>query len=299
MFRVCHGREEGLEPLLEPLKRFGLPATMFVETLQCIYFDVAPMQRVVERIRSVPRMDVQLHVHPCWLNFRHDDWARRLDTEKTHDSMAGRGAELKAIVAEACHYFVRVGGSMPLAMRTGNLSVDLNVYAAQAGVGIPLASSVGLAMQPSTDEELRHYGGLFRHHGVVEVPVTSFRAVGIRGGQDKLLTVAGNSLWQLRALLNWAYERQQGPVVILTHASEMADSPGLITPPVFEPLRRNQRRWASLCEYLAVNEERFDVCSFAEAWPRWQDSAQKSMSPYQAGLSAPMSQALAKFGLTN
>lgn len=297
VYRLCSGHEEGLPPLLEPLRRFGLPATFFVESLQCIYFGLDPMRRVVERLRQVSEMDLQLHVHPCWLNFSEADWPTRVKTHGTHDSMAGRGAELDGIIAQAQDFFYKLTGQQALALRTGNLSVDLDVYAAQAKNGIPLASSVGTALAPSPDAVLRQYGGLLRHEGVVEIPVTSFKALGPRGPMDKLLTLAGNSLWQIRNLLDWAYENQAGPIVVLTHASEMADSPGLVSPPVFAALRRNQRRWERLCEHLSRNPDRFNVCSFAQAWPQWQQRPAQAMNAYDAGFAAPVSQVLAKMGV--
>ena len=297
VYRLCSGREEGLQPLLEPLQRFGLPATFFVESLQCIYFGLDPMRRVVDRLRRVPQMDLQLHVHPCWLNFREADWPVRVKDHGTHDAMAGRGAELDGIIAEAHNFFYQLTGQQALAMRTGNLSVDLAVYAAQARNGIPLASSIGTALQASPDAVLRQYGGLLRHEGVVEIPVTSFKALGPRGPMDKLLTLAGNSLWQICNLLDWAYETQAGPIVVLTHASEMADSPGLVSPPVFSPLRRNQRRWELLCKHLNGNRDRFNVCSFAQARPQWQQQPARVMNAFDGGIAAPISQMLAKVGV--
>ena len=297
VFRMQHDREEGLLPLVEPLQRFGLPATFFIETMQSIHFDFAPMQSVAERLRQIPGMDMQLHLHPCWLNFRGTDWPAGIKQLRTNDMMAGRGDKALAIIEEARDRFREITGQTPLALRTGNLSVDMNVYEAQAKAGIPLASNIGLAMAPSPDVALRQYGGLFCLHGVVEVPVTSFREAGLRGRRNKLLTLTGNSLWQLRRVLQWAYDNQQGPVVILTHVSEMAASPGLVTPPVFTARRNNQRRWALLCEYLSQSSHQYQVCSFMQGWDGWKQATEHRMPAMDAGLAGPASKVLARLGL--
>src|ERR1700730_15771144 len=67
------GRDEGLGFILETLARFGATATFFIETLQIFYFGDAPMGSIAERIAAAGH-DLQLHLHPCWLQFRRADW---------------------------------------------------------------------------------------------------------------------------------------------------------------------------------------------------------------------------------
>lgn len=295
VFRVVDGREQGLAALLAPLVEFGLPATMFVETLQCIHFGQDPMRRVVERIMATPRMDLQLHVHPCWLNFRSADWAAQVKRKKTNDLMAGRGvANVTPILEEAMSLFQELVGRKPLALRTGSLSVDMDVYAAQARLGVPLASSVGVAVQRPAEPELHLFSGLARRHGVVEVPVTTFKNW---RGRPKLLTLAGNSFHQIQTVLELCRGQGSGPLVILTHASEMADSPGLVTPPRFRSLPNNQRRWRNLCRYLATNQDRYAVRSFSQAWASWQAAPEKTFDPVRTGFRGAATELLRHVGL--
>lgn len=294
VFRPANGVSEGLAALLAPLRDYGLPSTMFVETLQRIHFGPGPMREVVSRIEAVPGADIQLHVHPCWLNFRHADWRSRVKQGATHDQMAGRGVDAAAILQEAVDNFVEIVGRRPLALRTGNLSVDMDVYAAQMKLGIPLASSVGFALEPSPDPELHLHGGLARRCGVVEVPVTSFKTWSRR---EKLLTLEGNSFRQLLWVLDRCHAQQSGPVVILTHASEMAASIGDGMPPRYKALPANQKRWRSLCQYLANNADRFVVRSFSEAWEDWQRSCERPVAAMQASLGAELSHWLSWVGM--
>jgi hypothetical protein len=286
----------GLDALLEPLVRHGLPITAFVETLQCHHFGLGEMAGVVDRLRATSLVDLQLHLHPCWREFRHPDWPARVKTTPRNDDMARRGAQARTIIDEATGFFRELTGTAPLALRTGGLSVDRDVCRAQLAAGIPLASSVGRAYAPSPDPELRAYAGLLRCEGVTEAPVTSFRARGPRGPYDKLLTVAGNALGQIEQVLQWHRHTGTGPVVLLTHTSELAPVRGLRSPPLFDADRRVQRRWAALCEYLARRDDQFEVVSFAGAWPRWQQRASAVAAPLQGGFAVPLRQLLARAG---
>src|SRR5258708_11623478 len=67
------GQEHGLGFLLDCLQRHGLTATFFVECLNAAYFGDAPMGGVVERLLAAGQ-DVQMHLHPEWLDFRDPRW---------------------------------------------------------------------------------------------------------------------------------------------------------------------------------------------------------------------------------
>ncbi len=296
VFRVVDGREQGLAALLAPLAEFGLPATMFVETLQRIHFGEDPMRRVVERILATPRTDLQLHVHPCWLNFRSAAWATQVKHKKINDLMAGRGVGALPILEEAVSNFQELVGRKPLALRTGSLSVDMDVYASQARLGVPLASSVGVALQCPAEPELHLFSGLARRHGVVEVPVTTFKNW---RGRQKLLTLGGNSFHQIQSVLELCRRQGSGPVVILTHASEMADSPGLVTPPRFRSLPNNQRRWRNLCRYLATNQDRYVVRSFTQAWANWHSAPEQTYDPVRTGFRGAVTEVLRRVALAH
>lgn len=297
VLRTIDGRSEGLEPLLAPLEQHQLPATMFIETLQCCYFGLGPMARVVERLRRSKLNDLQLHLHPCWMTFAEPDWRDTLRVRAPSDAMSGLGEAALGVIQRAKQFFENLVDRAPVAMRTGGFSVDLNVYAAQAAAGVPIASNIGYGFAPSSNDELHAFGGILRFGGVTEVPVTSFRAFGLRGQGNKLLSLTGNSLSTIVRILEWHYRHQLGPVVILTHASEMASSPGLVSPPIFKAEPRAQLRWAKLCAYLAHSSSKYEMASFSGAALQWSSAPVSPTLPYQGGLLAPASQFLARAGV--
>lgn len=299
VFRLSEGgAEHGLAPLLAPLRQYDLPATFFIETLQCHHFGLEPMGRVIERLVEHSKIDLQLHVHPCWRYFRDSNWRDSVQKIRRNDSMAGRGAECGEILSEAQAFFGQLTGSKPLALRTGSLSIDHAVYEAQAKLGIPLASSIGIALAPSPAPDLHAYSGLVRVDGVVEIPVTSFDALGLRGTQKKLLTVTGNALSQIVRVLEWHWRHASGPVVVLTHPSEMAPTYELKTPPEFTPAPLIQKRWGRLCQYLSENEDKFEVTSMQQSWGQFKTMPELRHSPYNGGPLPMLSQLLSRIGMT-
>ena len=263
------GIEQGLPFLLETFRQYGAQATFFLETLSAAYFGDALLQRIAETIVAAGH-DVQLHLHPCWMHFRHTDWAARLGEGAPSDSCAGRSlAEMVALIEAGMAAFARLGLAPPIALRTGNLQTDRTVYAAMSQLGLRLASNLGMAIYRPRETSLQLLGGRHWIGDVLELPVLSYvqPALGVLK-RDRLLTIAGTSEGEMKAMLRAAHARGISPVVILTHPFEYVkgEEPGM---PGSLRNRINQRRLRALCRFLAENADAFTSTSFAAAAPRW------------------------------
>ncbi len=260
------GREQGLGFLLDTFARHGVRATFFVEALQTAWFGDEPMGRVVERVLAAGQ-DVQLHLHPCWTAFREPDWRARLGSGDPDDHCDGREAgELQRLIEDGAAALQRMGAPRPIALRTGNLRADRNVYRAMRSAGLPVASNIGLGLNRPADPSLRLRGGRRRIEGVLEAPVLTY-AQGL-GGRERLFTTTSTS-WRETEHLLWA--AQAGgveTVVLLTHPFEFVKGDRL-DPARQRANRINQDRLERLCAFLAANRDRFDAPSVAEAAPGW------------------------------
>lgn len=113
-------RRPGLGFILESLARFGQTGTFFTEALQCAYFGDAPMQCSAQRIAAAGH-DVQLHLHPCWLHFRNNDWRQPGFTP--NDSCAGRtDKELDKMITLGFGAFARWGIPPPITLSHRRIS---------------------------------------------------------------------------------------------------------------------------------------------------------------------------------
>jgi peptidoglycan/xylan/chitin deacetylase (PgdA/CDA1 family) len=259
------GRSEGLGFMLDTFTKNKVQATFFVETLQRHYFKSDPMRPIVHRIQDGGH-EIQLHTHPCWSLFEHDDWRERSRTQRRRDDFAGRPvADSVRLIQQGIDTFRDWGLPRPLAFRSGNLQHDDNLYRALAEAGIPYSSNVAVAIYDSGDPDYRLYSGMHDRHGVAECPVLTYADwnIGVKR-HLKSLTIAGASFAETRDLLEKAHLAGIGLVVILTHPFEYVQKRDF----AFKQVRRHgltQQRLTQLCEFLHANDDRFDACGMAQA----------------------------------
>ncbi|MGH8853715.1 MAG: hypothetical protein ACREWI_05485 [Telluria sp.] len=259
------GRSEGLDFLLNCFRQYRIPASFFIETLNRTYFKDDPMRAIAARIAAAGH-ELQLHVHPCWSVFAHDDWRERVRRQPRQDDFFGRDkGDSVRLIKQAMQAFADWGLPLPQVFRSGSLQHDDNLYRALAEIGIPYSSNVGVAIFDSGDPEYRLYSGSHGRHGVVELPVLTFSDWRAGPRQHlKSLTIAGTSFAETCTLLDKAERAGMSHVVILTHPFEYVQSRDLGR----TPARRhavNQTRLTALCRYLDDNRDRFTACGIAEA----------------------------------
>ena len=256
-----NGQSEALGFILRTLRREGLGATFFVETLHAAYFGEETMRGPVEDIVSA-QQDVELHIHPCWLTFQNgkpdlshfvSDECAEHPQERLVEFLARGKAQLK-----------RWTGLDPVGFRTGGFSVNRAVYRAMREVGLRASSNICLAFAPPEEATLQLAGGAHLIEDVLEFPVTCFRDPGRMGPRRlRSLQITACAKWELRELLDAAHCQQQSHIVVVTHPFEFVkkDSDQYTRMTVN---RINQQRFVYLCSYLAENSDRFDVVTLAE-----------------------------------
>jgi peptidoglycan/xylan/chitin deacetylase (PgdA/CDA1 family) len=269
-------RSEGLGFMLDTFGAHGLRATFFVEALQIIYFGDAPMGEIVQGIAAAGH-DLQLHLHPVWTYFDHPEWPQQLARVQPNDDLHGRSVDqLVTWMQRGIDTFGRWGMPAPVALRTGNLMVDRNVYRAMTQVGLKVASNIARAVFEPAEPQLRLNAGIHRIEGVVELPVLTYADLQL-GAQThrKALTITGSSLAEACCLLDRAHAGGARSIVLLTHCHEFVkgDMRAALVPD-----RVNQRRLEGLCRYLRDNADRFEVTTMERMATLFQD-AQSSMDP--------------------
>lgn len=263
------GREQGLGFILDGLARRNLIGTFFTEALQTAYFGPEPMGRIARRIFEAGH-DVQLHLHPSWLQFRDDRW--RQPGFKPNDACAGRtDAELDEMLRLGQETFAQWGIPQPLALRTGSLCTDRAVFRAMARAGMTLASNIGLGIFAPAEPALQLWGGRHLLEGVLEAPVLSYRTPDFRrwgAGNWRALAITATSKAEIEKLLWQAREAQAQSVVILTHPHEFVTRKSFR----YDDLginHVNQGRFLHLVDFLHTHRSEFDVVSMGERRANW------------------------------
>lgn len=260
------GRSEGLGFMLETFDKYQVQATFFVETVQRYYFkDADPMRAIARQIHDAGH-EVQLHSHPCWSLFEHDDWRERARTAKNPDYFFGRDLDSSVkLLQQGIDTFAHWGLPRPRAFRSGNLQHDENLFKALAQVGIPYSSNVAVSVFHSGNQDYALYSGTHERHGVLECPVLTYGDWKIGKRQHmKALSIAGTSFAETRVLLDKAQQAGIPLVVILTHPFEYVQKDDLAYRHA-RPHSVTQQRLTQLCTYLHDNNDRFDGCGMMHA----------------------------------
>lgn len=262
-------QENGLPFLIDIFREYGISATFFVEALNTAYFGDAPMGGIVERILRAGQ-DVQLHIHPCWLTFRSQDWVRKLTNVPPSDRCDGRSLDdLVEMILEGSKALERFGASWPIAMRAGGLRADRTTYLAMAAAGLHLASNLGVALFCPNDPDLQHEGGRHWIGDVLEVPVLSYSQLRLgRREWSRLLTIAASSWSETEHLLWQAHERGVPTIVLLTHPFEFIKGDRLDQSSL-RINRFNKYRMRRLCAFIADHPAEFSAVSFGQVGPTW------------------------------
>jgi hypothetical protein len=254
------GKEHGLGFMLETFDRYNTKAVFFVEAINRCHFGLEEMGQYVERIK--PHHDIQLHTHPVWAVYE----GKRLQENPLfpqNDSLVGRSFEqVSAVLDIGKSAFADWGLDAPIAIRTGSLMVEPELYPCFAKAGFKWSSSVGVGIYPPNDIRLHLEHNEAIISGVTELPVTTFADFpASRKGHRKTLQVTSCSWPETQAVLEDAHRKGVKRVVILTHPFEYFKRKDFRYSKL-QPNRINQNRLAHLCRFLDENQDRFYSTDF-------------------------------------
>jgi hypothetical protein len=127
------------------------------------------------------------------------------------------------------------------------------------GVEMFISSNIGRGIYEPVDSALSLSHGCRVIDGVYEYPVTSYVGLHLPGIKElKSLTITGSSFSEAKYIIELAYKKGIGSVVLLTHTFEFIRGHDI----QFNNGKRNmlaQGRLRKLCEYISNNSDRFEA----------------------------------------
>ena len=257
IFGRIGGKEYGIPLQMEIADRFGVKLVFFVEVFNRHFFGADETRRVVETILRRGH-DVQLHLHPNYLNFT---LARPQDL--SYSDLCGDYPPERQIemLAEARQLLVDCGAPQPTAFRAGCFGANGDTLKALAGNGLLIDSSYNQAYLGGPCR-LPDWGlnDLAEREGVFELPVTNFvEQTGLRSRRHMPLDINGVSFEEMRQVLD-AARSGVGPrnVTVILHSFSFIKTYDVQYRRV-RPRWEVIRRFEKLCRFLAENAGNFSV----------------------------------------
>ncbi len=257
-----NGGEYGIPMMMDIVDRYGIPLTFFVEVLNHHYFGSAATSEVCRYILERGH-DVQLHLHPTFINFSE----KRPGAKPYSDCMSAYSLEAQtALIQQGVAILNDYCGRPPVAFRAGNYAADINTLRALKTNNLKIDSSYNLAF-PNLSRMIcpKELNDVTRIEGIWELPITTFRQTLPGIPKFRPLDLNGVSFGEIRALLENA-RKGKGPgfVTVILHSFSFL-IPGDIQ---YRNCRINtvvRRRFTNLCRYLAEHPDSFSPLSLSGA----------------------------------
>lgn len=197
--------------------RFTLSMVFFVEMFNQYFFGSGEIRRVVDFILNHGH-DVQLHLHPNYLNFTTENPQQVKYSDLIGEYSFNRQTEL---LSGAVGMLVACCAPKPLAFRAGCFGANINTLKALAANGLLIDSSYNQAYlgAPCLMPDLK-INDLAEREGVYEFPVTNFiERTGLRSQRTMPLDINGVSFEEMRYVLReCAAGRGLHNVTIILHS---------------------------------------------------------------------------------
>jgi|GEM_PF-602749 len=272
----------GIDLFMDLFDEFDMKGVFFFEVCGRNVVEEASLERAAKHIHARGH-DVELHVHP---EFRVDIEAVRAGTAEKpsalfHSYSHAEQVKLLRSTAERLHAWT---GRWPSTFRAGGFGADERTMAALKTAGVPIDSSYNMwsieleTCQFDCRPALNDVALLAP--GVLEVPVTCYRAAGPRGGLRQFDLAAINATEAI-AVLEDLYSAGTRVCTSLTHSFRLLHTTdiqyGDARPDTF-----NIHRVRALCRFLHDNRDRFEVCTYRDLpLERWQEElATPRRAPY-------------------
>jgi hypothetical protein len=250
----------GIPLMMDIAEAFDIRLTFFVEVLNKYYFGEDQTKKVCEYILNRGH-DVQLHLHPNYLNFRLNN-----PREKAYSDLIGTYSLEKQIdlIEEGIKILMQTGGSRPIAFRAGCFGANEETLRALKAVGVLIDSSYNKAYVGDTCLlDNKGINDLTYLDWIWEFPITNFvESTKVRSKRFKPLDINGVSFQEMKSVLNQAKESGPRNITIIMHSFSFL-KPYDVQYNKVRPRGNVIQRFQRLCQFLEENVRFFEVRTFS------------------------------------
>lgn len=253
------GEHYGIPLIMDIADSYGLKITFFVEVLNHYYFGKEDNYEVCQYILKRGH-DVQLHLHPNYLNFKLDEPQKLIYSDNMYDYDLETQTQL---IKEGKELLKEFGVNNPLAFRAGNYGADINTLKALKKNDIKIDSSYNLSIPHKYIKiTKRKINDSDEIKGVFEFPITCFKIKFLNQEYIKPLDINGVSFSEIRKTIESLSENKVNNIVIILHSFSFINNYDL----QYNNLKIRKRiikRFERVCEFISGNEK-IDNLTFSE-----------------------------------
>jgi hypothetical protein len=258
IFGKIKNKEYGIPLIMDIAERQSIPLTFFVEVFSRSYFGEEETARVCEYILNRGH-DIQLHLHPLFLNFDSPNPADQVYKPTITSYDLHTQTEM---IREGKELLFRYGVKNFIAFRAGGFAANLDTLKALRGNGFLIDSSLNRCYLGSPCMLIGYdINDVKRIHGIWEFPITNFLAYSPAGRRSlKPLDINGVSFYEIRRVLEDSITHGPSNIMIIMHSFSFIqplDNQYTRAYPRWGVIRRFER----LCRFLAERSDRYQVKS--------------------------------------
>ncbi len=233
--------------------------TFFVEVLNKHHFGEAESREVCRYIIDRGH-DVQLHLHPNYLNFTRPNPGELYFRDNMFSYELEKQIEL---IKQGKELLVKYGVSHPIAFRAGNFGADTNTLIALKECGFFVDSSYNKYYLGNMCKlgDLK-INDACKVQGVWEFPITNFQEVPLwKHNRTRPLDINGVSFCEMQRVLEQAPNCGLKNITVLLHSFSFI-KPKDVQYNKAKPRWRIIKRFKQLCEYLRSHSDIYRVRTF-------------------------------------
>lgn len=252
--RSSHG-DYALPKTLEILNKYGLKGVFFVEPLFAARFGIEHLEKIVDLICSAGQ-EIQLHLHPEWTDEINPPIIPNISKKRQHLSYYTLEEQIE-LIAFGKSLLESAGGKNINAFRAGSYAANKDTFEALRKNSIACDSSPNRC-HPSSFPDIRkdnEFTSAFQINGVSSFPVTVFTD---GFGRERPAQIGACSNTEMCDAIQSAFNLGMSDFVIVSHNFEM------LKPNTTDPDWIVVRRFNRICEFLARNSNKYNVCGYSE-----------------------------------
>lgn len=249
----------GIPLIMDIADSCRLPVTFFVEVLNKHYFGEDETKKVCKYIIDSEH-DIQLHLHPNYLNFTRSDPGELYFKDNMY---CYNFSKQIGLINQGKELLIKYGVKRPIAFRAGNFAADNNTLVALKENGFLIDSSYNNCyLGENCKLNVFKINDVYRMEGIWEFPVTNFvEFTGLRSKRYMPLDINGVSFEEMKLVLSQAKSHGPKNITVIMHSFSFIKTYDAQYNKV-RPRRYVIRRFEKLCRFLCENSDDFEVRTF-------------------------------------